>query len=224
MTTLKSTRLPSFMLAAATLTISQVANAFPSYLSDAATQNATSISGCTSCHKSPSGGSRWTGIDAAFASGGVLAVSNCLSNNACGSNATAGSGSGTGSVSNNLVLLAKNVSASVGASDNGNAASVVYKVSCPKKTVKLAVSINDLEPINDALLTIQALKDFSAVITTDPVDADGNFSPIAYLERGAGAYTVIVSKQLSATLGAELFTAKIECIGKSRVVSKEQDD
>lgn len=196
------------------LVFSNPALAKDAYLSSALSQQITGITSCSSCHSS--GKARWPGISAAFKSGGLMAVSQCLASNTCGANA---SGASTASS-----LSSKTIVDSIGSSTNGDAATKVYKINCPKKTVKLAVSVNDQAPVSDSVVSIQALKNYSASITSDPIDGDDVFSPVADLVRGPGLYTVLVSKQLSGTPGSEIFTAKLECVGKPKPISHHDDD
>lgn len=203
-------------LAIGALAFSHVVWARDAYFRSAQNQQLPGITSCASCHKTSN--TRWSGIDSAFNAGGLQAVSQCLVNKTCGTNATGGTVSGTG-----VTLVSKVISGSVGAIDNGDAASNVYKIACPKKTVKLAISVNDQAPAADALVTIQALKQYSASIASDPIDADDTYGPAVELERGAGLYTILVSKQWSATAGPELFSAKLECIGKPKSIKFDDD-
>jgi hypothetical protein len=210
---LSKTSIVSVISLITALVFSSPASAREAYLSSALSQQIPGITSCASCHSSSK--ARWPGISAAFKSGGLMAISQCLANNTCGANASGGS---TASA-----LLSKTIVGSVGSSSDGDAATNVYKITCPKKTVKLAVSVNDQAPVSDSVVTIQAFKNFSSSITSDPIDGDDAFSPVANLERGSGLYTVLVSKQLSGTPDAEIFTAKLECVGKPKPVSRHDD-
>ncbi len=205
----------SLICAVAALVFSHSAMSKDRYLTNALNQQIPGITSCSSCHSS--GSARWPGVTSAFKSGGSQAVSRCLANNTCGPNAS-------NSVATGSTLSSKIITASIGSAISGSAATNVYKVNCPKKTVKLAVSVNDQAPINDGIVTIQAIKNFSTSIASDPIDGDDVYGPTAEIERGPGLYTILVSKQFSATPGAEVFSAKLECLGKPKVVSRGDDD
>lgn len=136
----------------------------------------------------------------------------------------------------------KTVSGSVGSSTSGAAATDVFAVTCGKGTVGLDVAITDnTSPAPLSLLTIQAVKDNAANIITagaaaviassnddDDDDDDSASSSASQLNKGAGVYTVLVSKQLSDAVGAEVYSANVNCVGSSRrapsiSISKKQD-
>lgn len=197
----------------AALVFSNATLARDAYLTSALKQKIPGITSCSSCHSS--GTARWPGIGAAFNSGGLMAVSQCLANNTCGPNASGGSISSA--------LSSKIINGSIGSTSSSSATTNVYKITCPQKTVKLAVSLNDQAPVTDGIVTIQAVKNFSSSITSDPVDGDNVYSPVADLERGPGLYTILVSKLFSTTPGADVFSAKLDCVGKPKPIAHDNE-
>lgn len=197
----------------AALAFNNTALARDAYLSSALQQKIPGITSCNSCHSS--GSARWTGISTAFNSGGLMAVSKCLANNTCGPNANGGTISSA--------LSSKLINGSIGSTTSNSDATSAYKIACPKKTVKLAVSINDQTLAPDGIVTIQAVKKFSSSITSDPVGGDDVYGPVAELKRGPGVYTILVSKLFSTTPGADVFSAQLECIGKPKPIPHDDE-
>lgn len=189
------------------------------YWDSAKQQKLPGITGCVSCHQTAS--NRWPGIDNAFYSGGLRAVSQCLGTGSCGQVISGGSGSSDSAAP---VLKTKLLPDSVGSPNSNQAAINVYKMVCPGKTEKLAVSLNAQSINTDDIVTIQALKNFSASIGSDPTLNDDAYGPVAELERGGGVYTILVSKLASATAGADNFTAKLECLGKPKAIHFDDDE
>jgi len=122
----------------------------------------------------------------------------------------------------------KTVSGSVGSSASGEAATDVFAVTCGRGTVGLNVGIVDnTSPAPVSLLTIQAVKDNAANLITagstttiaSSTDDDGHddddhdSGSASQLNKGSGVYTVLVSRQLSDAVGAELYSANVDCVG-----------
>jgi hypothetical protein len=107
----------------------------------------------------------------------------------------------------------------------------VYKVACADGSASLSVSVKDLAPVKAPLISIQASKgDYSSALSTDTVDGDSNYSPLASLAKGAGSYTVKVNKSAlksacssdededdgdsnctTSVVGSEAYTAQFSC-------------
>jgi hypothetical protein len=103
-------------------------------------------------------------------------------------------------------------SGSVGKNKSGAAKTDSYEVTCAKGTKSLAVSVMDLTPPKDPLISIQAFKGKkSSPLSIDKVDGDANYSRSEILSAGAGTYTINVNKGSSKVQGSEAYTAKFSC-------------
>ena len=103
-------------------------------------------------------------------------------------------------------------SGSVGKNKSGAAKTDSYEVTCAKGTKSLAVSVMDLTPPKDPLISIQAFKGTkSSPLSIDKVDGDANYSRSEILSAGAGTYTINVNKGSSKVKGSEAYTAKFSC-------------
>ena len=103
-------------------------------------------------------------------------------------------------------------SGSVGKNTSGAAKTDSYEVTCAKGTKSLAVSVMDLYPRKDPVISIQAFKGkASTPLSSDKVDGDAKFSRVENLAAGAGTYTINVNKGSSKVKGSEAYTAKFSC-------------
>jgi hypothetical protein len=103
-------------------------------------------------------------------------------------------------------------SGSVGKNSSGAAKTDSYEVTCAKGTKSLAVSVMDLNPPKDPLISIQAFKGRrSSPLSIDKIDGDANYSRSETLSAGAGTYTINVNKGSSKVKGSEAYTAKFSC-------------
>lgn len=133
----------------------------------------------------------------------------------------------------------KSISGSVGSEDSNDAATDVYTVTCGRGTLGLNIGIeDDTSPTPNAPLTIQATKGFAATIVTagvapktqnddlshdsdddddddhDDYDDYDDYLPPSLLDKGPGQYSVLITKHWSETVGAALYTAHLDCVGK----------
>jgi hypothetical protein len=100
----------------------------------------------------------------------------------------------------------------VGKNKSGAAKTDSYEVTCAKGTKSLAVSVMDLNPPKDPLISIQAFKGKrSSPLSTDKIDGDARYSRTETLPAGAGTYTINVNKGSSKVKGSEAYTAKFNC-------------
>ena len=103
-------------------------------------------------------------------------------------------------------------SGSVGKNTSGAAKTDSYEVTCAKGTKSLAVSVMDLNPPKEPLISIQAFKGRrSSPLSTDKIDGDARYSSTETLSAGAGTYTINVNKGSSVVKGSEAYTAKFSC-------------
>lgn len=94
-----------------------------------------------------------------------------------------------------------------------------YHVRCPElNTHRLAGTVMDLYPIVPPLVSMQFHKHGAAgndtTNTTDPVDGDAFWSPVATLIGGSGVYDVLVDKT---AMGAELYRINVHCVSMGGV-------
>jgi hypothetical protein len=107
-----------------------------------------------------------------------------------------------------------NQTGTLGNEDSGAAMTDTYVVRCGAKTTSLRVSVSDLAPDHPATISIQAIRGRNkSPVSTDAVDGDGAYSKPVRLAKGKGQYVVKIMKVGSDLLGAELYDAKIQCIG-----------
>lgn len=70
----------------------------------------------------------------------------------------------------------------------------VWEIECSGGTQYLAVQIKDGPPNKAPKVSVQLVKDRLAVNTTDPRDADADYSPEVRLYGGDGTYTALIDK------------------------------
>lgn len=115
---------------------------------------------------------------------------------------------------------------SLGAS---SAATDFYRVTCATNTNgttdNLKVSLIDLAPVANPMISVQVIKARLAKNTTDAVDGNTAYSPAVAIQGGNGVYDVRVNKTAA---GAELYQLNYTCLnsaGKSTgvTIAKVQD-
>lgn len=89
--------------------------------------------------------------------------------------------------------LAHVQSGALGANAN---ATDIFTVDCPvgDGSVRLETQINDVTPVKPPRLQVTVQKGSLVATAVDPVDGDGQYSPLATVNGGLGAYTVSLSK------------------------------
>ncbi len=92
---------------------------------------------------------------------------------------------------------------------NNASATDLASVNCPAGTDHLSAAVQDTSSGAPGLLvSLHLFKDTQMTTVTDTVSADGNWSPIATLNGGAGTYYMSVRKT---TAGARNFIVGWEC-------------
>ncbi len=97
----------------------------------------------------------------------------------------------------------------------GSAASAVdyYQVTCSDDgngaPLSLTAQVKDNSPVASPLVSVSVKKGSAATASTDAVDGDTTYSPLVYVNGGAGVYDVFVLK--SAT-GTENYTLSYHCM------------
>lgn len=107
---------------------------------------------------------------------------------------------------------------SLGKATTAAAATDVYAVNCfddgegAGVPSKLFIRVQDRAPKLASLVSVQIVKSgLASVPSIDAVDGDAAYSPSIMLTGGAGIYTVIVNRQLSAAKGIEYYSLEYHC-------------
>lgn len=91
-----------------------------------------------------------------------------------------------------------------------------YRVTCATNTNgatdNLKVTLIDLAPIADPMISVQVVKGILAKNTTDAVDGNAAYSPAAIVKGGNGIYDVRVNKTGA---GAEIYALKYACLNSA---------
>lgn len=165
------------------------------------------VTGCLSCHRSPSGGRETLKPNYLKAynldQSGLSRLKNLI--NGCAKNLLFNSVS---FVCDTPVT----VSSALGSRTKGAAASDVYRVTCGAGTDNLAASVTDNKPIHPSKVAIKLVKgSLASALSMDAVDGDAIPSPVVKLTGKNGDYLLTISKTRSTTLGQELYTANFIC-------------
>lgn len=107
---------------------------------------------------------------------------------------------------------------SLGKATTTAAATDVYTVNCfddgegAGVPSKLFVHVKDRAPKLASLVSVQIVKSgLASALSVDAVDGDAGYSPAVMLAGGAGNYTVLVNRQLSAAKGIEYYSLEYHC-------------
>lgn len=87
-------------------------------------------------------------------------------------------------------------------------ASALLAVDCASDAASLTVQVTNLPPVSGAFVGAQIKKGNAATNTTDPIDGDGNPSPLVFVNGGTGRYDVFVDKT---DAGTETYTVAAQC-------------
>jgi hypothetical protein len=203
---LKTNLFLRFFVSALILIIALPASARPDIF-ERAKSKGIRVTGCTSCHRSPSGGRETLKPNYLKAynldQSGLSRLKNLI--NGCAKNLLFNS-------VNFVCDVPVTVSGVLGSRTKGAAASDVYRVTCGPGSDNLTASVTDNKPINPSKVAIKLVKgSLASVLSMDAVDGDAIPSPVVKLTGKNGNYLLTISKTLSTTLGQELYTANFLC-------------
>jgi hypothetical protein len=169
------------------------------------------VTGCTSCHTSPSGGvaTLKPNYRTAYSldSEGLSRLKNLI--NGCSKSFL------LNSVNFNCERSTA-VTGTLGSASTVSASTDVYLVACGPGTDNLAASVNDNGPVKPALVTVQLVKGpVASALSIDSIDGDTLSSPAVALSAKAGNYLLLISKTDSGVIGQESYTANFSCFNKA---------
>lgn len=169
------------------------------------------VTGCTSCHNSPSGGRETLKPNYLKAyrldTSGLSRLKNLIN------------GCAKGLSLNRVTFICERltlVSGALGAAATGKSGTDVYIVSCGPGTDHLTASVKDNVPVKPAKVGVKLTKGaVSTPLSTDARDGDALFSPAVKLAGKNGNYMMSVSKSTSGVIGPETYTANYSCRNKA---------
>jgi hypothetical protein len=165
------------------------------------------VTGCLSCHRSPSGGRETLKPNYFKAYNldqtGLSRLKNLI--NGCAKNLLFNS-------VNFVCDTPATVSGALGSNTKGAAASDIYRVTCGPGTDNLVASVTDNKPLNPSKLSVKLEKgSLASALSMDAADGDAVSSPEVNLAGKNGNYLMTINKTRSNTKGQELYTVNFLC-------------